>query len=156
MRTLKPISLAIAATCLLVAAPAFSQTSTSSRTRVHVETLASPKMEGRLTGSPGEKLAADYLIAELKKMGARPLPGTTDFRMPFTFTAGSKDGGSKMTVAHGATVSSFDGPGNILAASFSDNGTTTGSVVFAGYGIVVPDSQGFGYDSYQGLDVKDR
>ena len=40
-----------------------------------METLASPKMEGRLTGSQGEKLAADYLIAELKKMGARPLPG---------------------------------------------------------------------------------
>ena len=27
-------------------------------------------------------------------MGAKPLPGMTDFRMPFTFTAGSKDGGS--------------------------------------------------------------
>src|SRR5688572_32825031 len=93
------LSLAIAAGYLLAGAPAYSQTATSSRTRAHVETLASPKMEGRLTGSPGEKLAADYLIAELKKMGARPLPGTTDFRMPFTFTAGSKDGGSKLTVA---------------------------------------------------------
>src|SRR5687767_14637743 len=99
MRSTQTLFLAIVAAYLLAAAPAFSQTSTSSRTRVHVETLASAKMEGRLTGSPGEKLAADYLIAELKKMGARPLPGTTDFRMPFTFTAGSKDGGSKMTVA---------------------------------------------------------
>src|SRR5687767_8831917 len=157
MRTLKPISLAIAATCLLVAAPAFSQTSTSSRTRVHVETLASPKMEGRLTGSPGEKLAADYLIAELKKMGARPLPGTTDFRMPFTFTAGSKDGGSKMTVAKtGAEGRDFAGSANIMALSFSDSGQTSGTVVFAGYGLVVPDSQNFGYDSYAGLDVKDK
>ena len=32
----------------------------------------------------------------------------------------------------------------------------TGPVVFAGYGLVVPDSQNFGYDSYQGLDVKDK
>jgi Zn-dependent M28 family amino/carboxypeptidase len=40
--------------------------------------------------------------------------------------------------------------------SFSDNGEVSGSVVFAGYGIVVPESQGFGYDSYQGLDVKDK
>jgi hypothetical protein len=44
-----------------------------------VQTLASDKFEGRLTGSPGEKLAADYLIAELKRMGAKPLPGMTDF-----------------------------------------------------------------------------
>src|SRR5687768_17930720 len=95
----KILFLAIGAAYLIAAAPSYSQTATASRTRTHVETLASPKMEGRLTGSPGEKLAADYLVAELKKMGARPMPGATDFRMPFTFTAGSKDGGSKMTVA---------------------------------------------------------
>ena len=29
-------------------------------------------------------------------------------------------------------------------------------LVFAGYGLVVPNSQDFGYDSYQGLDVKDK
>ena len=29
-------------------------------------------------------------------------------------------------------------------------------MVFAGYGLVVPDSQDFGYDSYAGLDVKDK
>src|SRR6186997_3268076 len=88
------LHLAIAASCLLVGTPTFAQTATSSRTKTHVQTLASDKFEGRLTGSPGEKLAADYLISELKRMGAKPLPGMTDFRMPFTFTAGSKDGGS--------------------------------------------------------------
>ena len=122
-------------------------------------------MEGRLTGSAGEKLAANYLIAELKKMGARPLPGMTDFRMPFTFTAGSKDGGTRMTYRIGNTSEppnggsqggSFNGVGSIQALSFSDSGTVSGEIVFAGYGLVVPDSQNFGYDSYQGLDVKDK
>src|SRR5439155_556245 len=42
------------------------------------------------------------------------------------------------------------------ALSFSDSGDITGSVVFAGYGIVVPESQDFGYDSYATLDVKDK
>ena len=149
----------IVAACLSVAAPSFSQTATSSRTRVHVETLASPKMEGRLTGSAGEKLAADYLVAELKKLGAQPLPGMKDFRQPFTFTAGSKDGGTRLTIgkagqAEGGT--DFTGAANISALSFSDAGSVTGNVVFAGYGLVVPDSQNFGYDSYQGLDVKDK
>ena len=32
----------------------------------------------------------------------------------------------------------------------------TGAVVFAGYGIVVPEGQDFGYDSYATLDVKDK
>jgi Zn-dependent M28 family amino/carboxypeptidase len=135
--------------------PAFAQTATPSRTRTHVQTLASPKMEGRLTGSAGEKLAADYLVAELKKMGARPLPGATDFRMPFTFTAGSKDGGSRITYT-GSQGGNFAGGATILALSFSDNAQVTGDLVFAGYGLVVPDSQNFGYDSYAGLDVKDK
>ena len=124
-----------------------------------MQTLASDKFEGRLTGSPGEKLAADYLISELKRMGAKPLPGMTDFRMPFTFTAGSKDGGSKLdrgrTRTTGVATSTARGNG-VSRLSFSDNGATSGAVVFAGYGIVVPNSQDFGYDSYQGLDVKDK
>jgi Zn-dependent M28 family amino/carboxypeptidase len=48
------------------------------------------------------------------------------------------------------------GPGAVTALSFSDAGEASGAVVFAGYGLVVPDSQNFGYDSYQGLDVKDK
>ena len=45
---------------------------------------------------------------------------------------------------------------DVRALSFSDNGDVDGPVVFAGYGIVVPESQGFGYDSYATLDVKDK
>src|SRR5688572_9557451 len=106
------LSFAVVATCLLASAPGFSQTATSSRTRTHVQTLASDKFEGRLTGSPGEKLAADYLISELKRMGAKPLPGMTDFRMPFTFTAGSKDGGSTFAWKNETTSSGVIGGGN--------------------------------------------
>ena len=124
-----------------------------------MQTLASDKFEGRLTGSPGEKLAADYLISELKRMGAKPLPGMTDFRMPFTFTAGSKDGGSTFAYkdeTHGQRQLSA-----AAAPAFSRCRSPTaarcpGNVVFAGYGLVVPNSQDFGYDSYQGLDVKDK
>ena len=50
-------------------------------------------MQGRVTGSAGERRAADYIIAELKRIGARPLPGRSDYRMPFEFTAGARDGG---------------------------------------------------------------
>ena len=149
-----PRVLAFLLAAALFTTPLFAQT----RTRTHVQTLASDKFEGRLTGSPGEKLAADYLIAELKRMGAKPLPGMTDFRMPFTFTAGSKDGGS--TFAHkdetSAAGTASGGSTSVLALSFSDSGSVSGPVVFAGYGLVVPNSQDFGYDSYQGLDVKDK
>ena len=45
---------------------------------------------------------------------------------------------------------------HVQAMSFSDNAEVQRPVVFAGYGLVVPDSQNFGYDSFAGLDVKDK
>jgi len=144
---------------LLTAGTASAQTATAvqSPTKRHVETLASPALEGRMAGSPGEKLAADYLVKELQRIGAKPLPGMSDYRMPFNFTAGSRDGGSTVTVARaGAAAQTFSARTEVQALSFSDNAEVSGEVVFAGYGLAVPQSQNFGYDSYQGLDVKDK
>jgi Zn-dependent M28 family amino/carboxypeptidase len=128
-----------------------------SRTRTHVETLASVKLEGRLTGSQGERLAGDYIVSELQRIGAKPLPGSKDFRMPFPFTAGTKDGGTSISVVNGSSPArAFNARTAVQALSFSDNADVTAPVVFAGYGIVVPETQGFSYDSYAGLDVKDK
>jgi Zn-dependent M28 family amino/carboxypeptidase len=138
-------------TLILVATtlPAAAQTSA---TRAHVQTLASEKFAGREAGSPGERLAADYIAAQLTRMGARPLPGRTDMFVPFTFSAGSRDGGSRVAV--GDTI--FSTTKDVIALSFSDDADVSGPVVFAGYGIVVPEAQNFGYDSYATLDVKDK
>lgn len=141
------------------AVPAFAQApaAAASRTRPHVEALASDAFEGRLTGSAGEAKAVEYLTAELRRLGAKPLPGLSDFVGPFNFTAGSKDGGSTVTITAGAgRAQQFAAPTDVLALSFSDAAGASGDVVFAGYGLVVPQSQNFGYDSYQGLDVKDK
>jgi hypothetical protein len=149
---------------LLSAIVAGQSTAPGSKTRASVQALAAPALEGRLAGSNGEKLASDFLVAELKKLGARPAPGRTDFLMPFAFTAGTKDGGSTISIKAGGAgaarqsdaASRFDTQADVRALSFSDNAEVTGEVVFAGYGIVVPESQNFGYDSYATLDVKDK
>jgi len=137
---------------LVAAASATSSQSSSSATRTHVETLASERFAGREAGSAGERLAGDYLAAQLARLGAKPLPGRMNMFVPFEFTAGSKDGGSQLRIG-GAT---FNAPQDVLALSFSDDADVMGDAVFAGYGIVVPESQNFGYDSYATLDVKDK
>jgi hypothetical protein len=140
-----------------------AQTPATSKTRAHVEHLASDALEGREAGSTGERLAADYLVAELSRIGAQPLPGRDDLLMPFDFTAGNRDGGSRIRVSRGPTVTSpavrtadYAQSTEIRALSFSDDAEVTGPVVFAGYGLVVPESQNFGYDSYATLDVRDK
>src|SRR5712692_11993479 len=145
-----------------------------SKTRAHVQALASPRLEGRLAGSSGERLASDYIVSELQKIGAKPLPGQTDLRLPFEFTAGTKDGGSNVRLSSGVgcapgiaggvagqigqvkTNAGVPSDPCVRALSFSDNGDAEGAVVFAGYGIAVPEGQGFAYDSYATLDVKDK
>ena len=171
------ISACFAVSALIVASTTL-QAQAPSKTRAHVEALASPRFEGRLAGSNGERLASDYIAAELQKIGAKPLPGKTDLRLPFEFTAGTRDGGSSIAVdgkdnnfncgsvgaAAGGVRTGRASSGRgaqadtacVRPLSFSDNGDAEGAVVFAGYGIVVPDGQGFAYDSYATLDVKDK
>src|SRR5207249_511430 len=96
------------AVCLAVTSgsPRAQQVASASKTRAHVETLASRAFEGRLTGSAGERLAGDYFVSELQKIGAKPLPGQADFRLSFEFTAGTRDGGSSVSVTSGGANSS--------------------------------------------------
>ena len=150
----------VAAALIVAGAGAAVQTqSAAPTTRRHVETLASERFAGRQAGSPGERLAADYLAAELSRIGARPLPGRSDMFLPFEFTAASRDGGSSLSVtaAAGARLSSSFAPPNVQALPFSEEASDlSGALIFAGYGIVVPESQNFGYDSYAGLDVRNK
>ena len=155
----RPVSTAAAAILLaaLFTAPLPAQAPADVEpSRAIVGALASERLGGRLAGSDGERLAADLIVAELKRLGARPLPGRSDYRWPFDFTAGARDGGSSIDVTVRDRRRQFGGARNIQALSFTDNATINGPAVFAGYGLVVPETQGFSYDSYAGLDVKDK
>ena len=139
---------------LVASSTPLSSQAVASKTRAHVETLASERFAGREAGSAGERLAADYIAAQLARIGARPLPGRTDMFATFEFTAGSRDGGSSVGITRASGGPA--GAGSARALSFSDDAEVSGDVVFAGYGIVVPEAQNFGYDSYATLDVKDK
>ena len=123
------------------------------RTRAYVETLASERFAGREAGSPGERQAGDYIAAQLARLGARPLPGRAGHvhvvrlhgRQPRRRLAARRSGHSGSP--RPATWSRSPSP---------TMATVSAPVVFAGYGIVVPESQNFGYDSYATLDVKDK
>src|SRR5688500_16884709 len=153
-------TLILAAVLLASSTPSSSQ-AVASRTRAHVEALASERLAGREAGSPGERLAADYIAQQLARVGAGPLPGRSDMFATFEFTAGSRDGGTQVSIQRpasggvsGAAVSGV--VGGARALSFADDADVRGEVVFAGYGTVGPEAQNFGYDSYATLDVKDK
>ncbi|RYF86713.1 MAG: M28 family peptidase [Chitinophagaceae bacterium] len=55
----------------------------------HVAYLASDKLEGRRTGTEGEKLAADYISNALAAIGLQP-KGTAGFYQPFSIAEGKE------------------------------------------------------------------
>lgn len=135
--------------CILVLAAGLARADL----RGDVEALTRPEMEGRKTGSEGAQRAAEYLIEQLEAMGAQPVPGGDGYRWPFEFSAGSEDVGSSISINGERSWDTRDG---VQGMSFSNSGELDAEVVFAGYGLHLPESAEFGYDSYHGLDVEGK
>ena len=123
--------------------------------RANVERLASDALEGRLTGTDGIRQAADHIVAELKAFGAEPLPGADQYRLPFQYTGSASDAGTTLRLeADGEFY--WNDADSVRPLSFSESVEVSGPLVFAGYGLVVPETDGFSYDSYATIDVTDK
>jgi Zn-dependent M28 family amino/carboxypeptidase len=116
--------------------------------RAHVKYLASDRLEGRGVGTSGEKLATEYIAAQLKAAGASPAGdnGTYFQRVPLV--------GS--TVLPGATLAfqntSFKFLADYVGAALSqkEQNDFDAEAVFVGHGIAAPE---FGWDDYKGQDL---
>ena len=149
---------ALCAVATLAACAADDQPAPSaepSSIQTNVEVLASDALEGRLTGTDGIRRAADHIVAELEAIGAEPLPGSDGYRLGFRYTGRATDGGTSLRLAtDGGPI--WEDAESVRALSFSEADEVTGPLVFAGYGLVVPETDGFSYDSYATIDVTDK
>jgi Tol biopolymer transport system component len=116
--------------------------------------IASDATEGRMTGSKGIQMTADYITNIFKSQGFQPLSGHADYYWPFDFTADIK---SEANYNHFVMAGkSFELNKDFIPLSSTENGEFEGEVVFAGYGLKINDGAGYEYDSYEKIDVKDR
>jgi len=125
--------------------------------RAHVEKLSGPEMEGRATGSPGEELATAYVAKRFEELGLEPA-GENGYFQSFEFTAGISLGSHNTLKVEGARVTDLEVDRDWRPLAFSSAGTAPrGDLVYAGYGIAAPASEGQpAYDSYGALDVKGK
>jgi len=133
---------------------------TVSDLRRHVDKLASEQLEGRMTGSEGERLAAAYLAEYLKALGLEPTVADGTYRQPFEFTAGvdlGPDNRLRAGIADSEPIR-FELNRDWRPVAFSKTGNfEKAGIVFAGYGIAAPAEMDFEeYDSYAHLDVTDK
>jgi hypothetical protein len=123
-----------------------------------VKVLSAPNMEGRGDGTQGLTRAAHMIEDHYRKLGLEPA-GTDGYFQPFSLITGAKIAGENH-------FDVFDFPGHdfeiksrlklnqdYVPFSFSDSGSASGQIVFAGYGATASE---FSYDDYAGIDVKDE
>lgn len=121
----------------------------------HVAYLASDELGGRQAGSKYEAMAAAYIEKVFKKYDLKPAGKDGSFLHPFDFVFGVEAGNSnslRLSLPDGSTLEgSMDR--DFRPLTYSDNGTASAELVFAGYGIDAPDLK---YSDYAGLDVRNK
>jgi Zn-dependent M28 family amino/carboxypeptidase len=140
--------------------------------RAHIGYLASDKLEGRRTGTPGANEAAQYIAREFERYGlsggAKSPSGTKErmsaYIQAFPYVAGVELGkGNAMTFLPGTNSTAAHAPPASLdlrvgedwmPLAWSANARVESSpVTYVGYGITAAELQ---HDDYAGLDLKGR
>jgi hypothetical protein len=129
--------------------------------RAHVEALASDTTEGRLTGTPGERIATSYVARVFRSIGLEPAGENGTYFQSFGFTGGISLGEGnllRIETPGAPTAEQLVVDRDWRPFAFSREGEVPASeVVYAGYGIVAPEGEGQrAVDSYAGLDVTDK
>lgn len=115
--------------------------------------LASDAMQGRLTDTPENRLAAEFIKARFERLGLQPAGPDGSFFQPYNLYTTSLGVGNeiRMTDARGGTQR-LDVGAEFYPLNISATGRAQGSLAFAGFGIVSP---AIGHDDFRG-DVRGK
>ena len=121
----------------------------------HVQYLASDKLGGRNAGSPGHKVAVDYVAAQFSKAGLSPCgdAGTFLQRVPLVNKRLIEtESGLTAVMGSGQTRTIALGEEAILSTRVELPDMVDAPVEFLGYGLSIPGS----YDDFAGRSVRDK
>ena len=116
----------------------------------HISYLASDELKGRLTGSAGDSLAAEYIRKDLAESGLTPLynKGFQRFRVTDKIINGPAN---SLKVNGLSLIVGTD----FAPYAFSQNSSIGGEVVFGGYGFQINEDS-LKWNDYTGIDVKGK
>src|SRR5262245_18084485 len=118
----------------------------------HVQALANDGMEGRNTGTPAHKRAAEYVADQFKKAGLEPA-GTNGYLQPVAFrTRRIVEAQSSLALVHnGKTEPLVLGEHANISMRADPVPSIEAPLVFAGYGLNIPER---GINDLAGLNLK--
>ncbi len=123
----------------------------------YVAELASPKYQGRLTGTPGYDASAKWASGLLAGWNITPAGDQggwlQKFPNPYTLVLSPGELSLNTGTAKESTARAYEYEKDYYPGSTSDSGSVSADVVYVGYGITAPE---LGYDDYAGVDVKGK
>jgi len=117
--------------------------------------LASDALQGRLTDTPGNRIAADYIASRFERMGLTPGGPDASYFHPYNLMT-EKLGPveqNTLTVKAGDDARLLKYGADFYPHRFSATTRAQGELVFAGFGITSPERS---YDDYRGDAVKGK
>ena len=151
-RTLAAITIAVptllgAQTASPTRAPA-SDVITIPKMRADLEFLAGDALRGRLTDTPENAIALEWVAARFKWLGLKPMGANGTYFLPYGLSIGSLGSGTnELTVARGGSEARYGLTTGFYPHRYSASATATGDLVFAHFGIV---AEPLGYDDLRG------
>ena len=130
------------------------QQPTSDRWWSHVAFLSDDSFQGRQTGSPEHRRAAEYVADQFKKAGLQPGGSGGYFqRVDFVSRELVEDQSSLTLVRDGVETGFRLGEEALLSVRVDQAPSLEAEMVFAGHGLVLPE---IGHDDLRGLDLKGK
>ncbi len=115
--------------------------------------LAGDGFRGRLTDTPENGLAAEFIKSRFERMGLKPAYNGSFFQ-PFNLVTATLGTENVMHIISGENDRMVLRPGqDYFPQNFSASAHVRGSIVFAGFGITSPD---LNYDDYKGPDIRGK
>jgi Zn-dependent M28 family amino/carboxypeptidase len=118
---------------------------TAEKLRADLFFLSGDGFRGRLTNTPENDLALEWVKSRFQALGLKPIGPIDSYFMPFNLVTASLGDGNQIGAAWAGTtgITSFSMGADFFPHRFSASARVTAPVVFAGFGISAPQ---LGYD----------
>ena len=108
--------------------------------------LANDLTEGRLVGTRGYALAAEFVKSRFERLGLTPAGEQGSYFLPFNLTVATLGAENTCEVVHNGVALQLQRGHDYYPHRFGASGRVTGGLVFAGFGITSP---GLSHDDYR-------
>jgi hypothetical protein len=125
----------------------------SEELRADVTFLASDLMLGRLTNTPGNHLAAEWIKSRFARTGLKPVGTGGSYYQTYYLMTSTLGKENLLEVTAGEGTLRLTPGQDYYPQSFSASARARGPVVYAGFGMTVPD---LSYDDYREQDLSGR